>query len=179
MAVAQILCGALDLSLLPASKNKRLCRLRDESAVSAQAVEKLRAELSAGITTEAQVHIRAYRRAWGFCVFRQQARGGGTDEVGGAGSGWDGRAGECHCARTDRNSDTRSLHENRGKKGWFGLDRAAKTRGETRRDCSSYRSCFLRQNLFHHGSHLKLHIEICNARTFRFFAFAYFFRAHC
>ena len=27
--------------------------------------------------------------------------------------------------------------------------------------------------------HLKLHIELCNARTYRLFAFAYFLRAHC
>lgn len=76
------------------------------------------------------LHIWAYRRAWGFCLFRQQACGGGTHEVGGAGSGRDGRAGECHCPRTNRNGNAESLHENRGKKGWFGLERTAKARGK-------------------------------------------------
>ena len=100
------------------------------------------------------LHIWAYRRAWSFCLFRQQTCGGGTHEVGGAGSGRDGRAGECHCPRTNRNTNAESLHENRRKKGWFGLDRSAKARGKTRRDCSSYRFCFLRQSLLHHGSFL-------------------------
>jgi NAD(P)-dependent dehydrogenase (short-subunit alcohol dehydrogenase family) len=45
--------------------------------------------------------------------------------------------------RTGRNSDARSLHENQGKKGWFGLDRTAEARGKTRRDRSSYRFYFL------------------------------------
>ena len=98
------------------------------------------------------VHIWAYRRAWSLCLFRQQTCGGGTHEVGGAGSGRDWRAGECHCSRTDRNTNAESLHENRRKKGWYGLERAAKARGKTRRDCSSYRFCFLRQSLLHHGS---------------------------
>ena len=91
---------------------------------------------------------------WGFCLFRQQACGGGAHEVGGAGSGWDGRAGECHCPRTNRNSNAESLRENRRKKGWFGRERTAKARGKTRRDCSGYRFCFLRQSLLHHGSFL-------------------------
>src|SRR4029077_14121852 len=97
------------------------------------------------------LHIWAYRRAWGFCLFRQQACGGGTHEIGGTGSGGDGRAGECHCPRTNRNTNAESLHENRRKKGWFGLDRAAKVRRKTRRNCSSYYFCFLRQSLLRHG----------------------------
>src|SRR4029077_8034583 len=100
------------------------------------------------------LHIWAYRRAWGFCLFRQQACGGGTHEVGGAGSGRNGRAGECHCSRTDRNSNAESLRENRRKKGWFGLDRAATARGKARRDCSSYRFFFLLRSLFRYGSFL-------------------------
>src|SRR5258708_26098599 len=75
------------------------------------------------------------------CLFREHARGGETHEVGGAGSGRGVRAGECYCSRTDRNSEAESLHENRGEKGWSDLDRAAKARGKTRRDCSTY--CFV------------------------------------
>ena len=63
------------------------------------------------------VHIWAYWRTWSLCLFRQQACGGGTHEVGGAGSGRDWRAGECHCSRTDRNTNAESLRENRRKKG--------------------------------------------------------------
>jgi Haem-degrading len=53
----------------------------------------------------------------------------------------DGRAGECHCSRTHRNINAESLRENPKKKGWYGLECAAKARGKTRRDCSSYRFC--------------------------------------
>jgi len=90
----------------------------------------------------------------GFCLFRQQTCGGGTHEVGGAGSGRDRRAGECHCPRTNRNTNAESLHENRRKKSRFGLERPAKARGKTRRDCSSNRFCLFQQSLFHYGSFL-------------------------
>src|SRR5207302_4691856 len=100
------------------------------------------------------LHIWAYWRAWGFCLFREQACSGGAHEVGGAGSGRHRRAGECHCPRTNRNTNAESLRENRRKKGWYGLERAAKARGKTRRDCSGYPFCLLRQSLLHHGSFL-------------------------
>ena len=78
----------------------------------------------------------------------------GTHEVGGARSGRDGRPSECHRPRTNRNTNAEPLHENGRGKDWFGLDRAAKARGKTRGNCSSYRFCFLRQSLLHHGSFL-------------------------
>jgi hypothetical protein len=100
------------------------------------------------------LHIWAYRCAWGFCLCRQQTCGGGTHEVGGSRSGRDGRASECHRPRTNRNTNAEPLHENRRGKDWFGLDRAAKARGKTRGNCSSYRFCFLPQSLLNHGSFL-------------------------
>ena len=97
------------------------------------------------------LHIWTHRRAWGFCLLRQQACSRGTHEISSAGSGGGWRPRECHRPRPDRDGYAESIHRNCRKKGRISLDGAAQTRGETRRDRADHRLSLFRQGVIHHG----------------------------
>src|SRR2546430_1509182 len=59
----------------------------------------------------------------------------------------DWRTRQCRCPWPNRNADAESVHRNRRKKSWLGLNRAAQTSRETRRDRSDRRFSRLRSKL--------------------------------